>query len=70
MNPEQKKEFSPWMIQKFFTQELGNKPRTIKSKSKSEFFTEVNNETESKTISSIKKLNNVNVRITECTKIN
>jgi len=57
------------MIQKYFTQELGNKLRTIRSKSESEFVIEVHNETESKTILSIKKLNNVDVRITECTNI-
>jgi len=70
MNPEKKKKFSPWMIQKCFKQELGNKPRTIRSKSESEFVIEVNNEAESEAISSIKKLNNIDVRITKCTNIN
>jgi len=68
--PNKKKKFSPWMIQKCFTQELCNKLRTIRSKSESEFVIEVNNKTESKTILSIDKLNNVDVRITECTNIN
>ena len=70
MNPEQKNKFSPWMIRKCFTQELDNKPRTIRSKSESKFLIEVNYEAESRTILSIKKLNNVDVRMTECTNIN
>ena len=70
MSPEQKKKFSPWMIQKCFTQELDNKPRTIRTKSESEFIIEVNNEAQSKAILSITKLNNVDVQITECANIN
>jgi len=58
------------MIERCFTQELCTKPRTIRSKSESEFIIEVNNEAQSKTILSIKKLNNVDVQITECTNIN
>jgi len=58
------------MIQKFSTQELRNKSRIIRLKSESEFIIEVNNETESRTILSTKKLSNVDVRITERTQIN
>merc|ERR1719259_523039 len=70
MNPEQKKKFSPWMIEKCFTQVLWTKPRSIRSKSDSEFIIEINTEGQSRNILSIEKLNNVDVRITECTNIN
>ena len=58
------------MIQKCFTQELGAQPRTIRSKSETEFIIEVNNENESKAILTITKINNVDVEITECSNIN
>jgi len=58
------------MIQKCFTQELGAKPRTIRSKSETDFIIEVNNENESKAILTITKINNVDVEITECSNIN
>ena len=58
------------MIQKCFTRELGAKPRTIRSKSETEFIIEVNNENESKAILTITKINNVDVEITECSNIN
>ena len=70
MDSEQKRKFNPWMIQKCFTQELGAKPRTIRSKSETEFILKVNNENESKAILTITKINNVDVEITECSNIN
>ena len=58
------------MIQKCFTQELGAQPRTIRSKSETEFIIEVNNENESKAILTITQINNVDVEITEYSNIN
>merc|ERR1719259_1557505 len=70
MNPEKKKKFSPWLIERCFTQLLWGKPRSIRSKSESEFIIKVNNEDQSKAILSIQKLYNVDVQVTECTNIN
>ena len=58
------------MVPECFTQELGSKPLTVRSKSESEIVIEVNKETQIITILSIKKLNNVDVCIAECASIN
>ena len=58
------------MIQKCFTHELGSKPLTIRSKTEFEFFIEIKNEKESKTIVPIKKITNIELDIWECENIN
>ena len=56
MDPENKRKFKPWAIEKSFTQEIGSKPATIKSNNESEIVIEISNEKESKFLSTIKSL--------------
>ena len=71
MDPEKKRTFHPWAIEKSFTQEIGSKPAITMSNNESE-----NNEKESKFISTITSLcspqlqGRVEVEIFACDKIN
>ena len=44
MDPENKRTFNPWAIEKSLTQEIGSKPATKRSNSESEFFIEISSE--------------------------
>ena len=44
MDPEKKRTFHQWAIEKSLTQEIGSKPATIKSTNESELFIEISNE--------------------------
>ena len=41
IDPEKKRAFNPWPIEKSLTQEIGSKPATIKSNKESEFIIEI-----------------------------
>ena len=40
MDPEKKRTFNPWAIEKSLTQEIGSKPATIRSTNETEFIIE------------------------------
>ena len=50
MNPEKKRTYNSRAIERSFTQEIGNKPATIRSKNESEIVIEISNERESKIV--------------------
>ena len=56
MNQEKKRKFNPWAIEKSFTQAIGSKPDTKRSKNDSEFVIEISNEKSSKILSTITSL--------------
>ena len=75
MDPENRRKFNSWAIEKSFTQEIENKPVTIRSNNISEFVIEIWNE-KKKLIPTIKSLwfpqykERVEVAIFACNKIN
>ena len=48
MDPEKKRKFNPWPIEKSFTKEIGNKLAIVRSNHESKFVIEISNEKESK----------------------
>ena len=54
MDPEKKRKFNPWAIEKSFTQEIGSKPATIRSNNESEFCIWISNKKENKILPTIK----------------
>ena len=76
MDPEKKRIFNTWAIEKSHNQEIGNKPATIRSNKKSEFIIEFSNEKENKFFPTITSLGSpqfqerVKVEIVACDKIN
>ena len=56
MDPEKKRTFNPWAIEKSLTQEIESKPATIRSNNESEFIIEISNEKESKILPTITSL--------------
>ena len=48
MDPEKKKKFHPWEIEKSFTHEIGTEPATKRSNNESDFFIDISNEQEAK----------------------
>jgi len=56
MTAEEKKSFTPWSIEKSISQELQTKPKTIRSRTDTEFIIEVDNESDSLKLLKIKKL--------------
>ena len=56
MDPEKKRTFNPWAIEKSFTKKIGSKPATIRSNSESEFVIEISNEKENKILPTIRSL--------------
>ena len=76
MNPERKRTFNPWAVEKSFTQEIGSTPATIRSNNESEFVIEISNEKESKILPTITSLcspqfqERVEVEIFACDKMN
>jgi len=55
-DPENKRKFNPWAIEKSSTQKIGSKPATIRSNNGSEFVTEISNYKKSKILPTIKSL--------------
>ena len=54
MDPEKKRTFNPWVIEKSFSQEIGSKPDIIRSINESEFVIVISKEKESKVLPTIK----------------
>ena len=64
---KKKKKFNPWLIEKFFTQAMGNKPVSIRSNNGSEFSIEISRENESNVLSTIIELKFLEYQLTfEC----
>ena len=53
MDPEKKRIFNPWAIERTFSQEIGSKPATIRSNNESELVFEILNEKERKILPAI-----------------
>ena len=76
MDPEKKRTFNPWAIEKSFTLKIGSKPATIKSNNESEFIIVISNEKERKIIPTITSFcsphiqERVKVEILACDTIN
>ena len=76
MDPEKKGTFNLWVIENRFTQEIGNKPATMRSNNKSEFFIKILSENESKILPTITSLcspqfkERFEVEVYACDKIN
>ena len=76
MDPNKKRTFNPWAIEKKFTQEIGSKPATIRSNNESDFVIEISNKKESENLPTITSLcspqfqERVEVGIFACDKIN
>jgi len=70
MSSREKRSFTPWSIEKCLSNELGSKPKSIRSRNDTEFIIEVEKHRDSLNISKIKKLNNIEVKIEECKNIN
>ena len=76
LDPEKKRKFNPWAIEKSFNQDIGSKPVTIKSNKESDFVIEISNEKESKILTTITSLcspqfrERVEVDIFACDNIN
>ena len=48
VDPEEKRIFNPWAIEKCLTQEIGSKPATIRSNNESEFIIKISNKKKAK----------------------
>ena len=51
-DPEKKRKFNPWAIEKSSTQEIGSQSATIRSNNESEFFNEISTEKKQKSSNS------------------
>ena len=56
MDPEKKRTFNPWALEKSFTQQIASEPATIRANNESEFVFEISNEKESKILPTITSL--------------
>lgn len=60
-----KRKITPWLLEKALQQQLGGKPKNIRSTNRESFVIEVNNKEQSEAIMKIVTINNTPVNITQ-----
>ena len=63
MAEAEKRQFSPWLLERSISDFLGSKPKSIRSKNQTTFTIEVQNETQSKKIQSLQMLNGKSIEL-------
>ena len=70
MTDLEKRSSTLWSIEKRISNELGSKPKSIRSRSETEFIKEVDKSKNSSNLLKIKKLNNIDLKVEECRNVN
>lgn len=67
MDETDKRKLTPWLLQRCLERSLGHRPTNIRSSNKSSFLVEVDHRRSSEIMPTIKKINDIDVQISECT---
>ena len=63
MNENDKRKFTPWLLEKCLTQQLGSKPRTIRTSNNNTFTVEVANREQSLNMQAIANINGISIEV-------
>lgn len=63
LSEDDKRKFTPWLLEKCLALQLGSKPRSIRSTNTNSFTVEINTEKESQIMSELKNINNIPIEI-------
>ena len=63
MNEQDKRRFTPWLLEKCIEKHIGSKPKSIRTANKTTFIIEVNSKEQSNAIQTIAKLNGIETEI-------
>ena len=70
MTEQDKRKFTPWLLEKCLEKVLNNKPKTVRSKSNTTFTIEVSNARESQLMQTLSILNGLKIKTTVNTSLN